>query len=186
MQNKRSSAWRRATNAMHRRAQPKHHHDKREKSWKLLYLRSVKHHRAQQLGMPWPRKEWLKLMADADPLRVLFICSRNQWRSPTAERVWKAYAGVEARSAGTSKSARRRLSVADLRWADLILVMEEKHRSRIKAEYRDEVRYKSLHVLDVPDEYQFMDPDLVDILKLKVEPLIRDALQPTRNGEMGG
>lgn len=177
MPNKRSSAWRRATNAMHRRAQPKRHRVKREKSWKLLYLRSVKHHRAQQLGLPWPRKEWLKLMADAAPLHVLFICSRNQWRSPTAERVWKGYAGIEARSAGLSRNARRRLTLADLRWADLILVMEEKHRSRMQAEYRDEVRYKAVHVLDVPDDYQFMDPDLVELLKLKVEPLIGAALR---------
>ena len=176
MYNKRSSAWRRAANALHRRASSKQSREKREKSWKLLYLRSVKHHRAQKLGLPWPRREWLRLMADAEPLHVLFVCSRNQWRSPTAERVWKSHSGIAVRSAGTSRSARRKLTVADLRWADLILVMEDKHSARIRAEHRDEVSYKALQVLDIPDNYQFMDPELIELLELKVEPLINEAM----------
>ncbi|MBL8537089.1 MAG: phosphotyrosine protein phosphatase [Hyphomonadaceae bacterium] len=114
-------------------------------------------------------------MADAGPLNVQFVCSRNQWRSPTAEHVWKNHSGVSVRSAGVSGSARRRLTVADLRWADLILVMEEKHRSRIRAEHRDEVRYKALHVLDIPDDYQFMQPELIELLRLKVAPFIQEA-----------
>jgi predicted protein tyrosine phosphatase len=177
MSNGRSSAWRRAAHTTHRRRAPKPSQNKREKCWKLLYLRSVKNRRAQKLGYPWPHREWLKLMAEAEPLRVLFVCSRNQWRSPTAEQVWKKHPGLSVRSAGVSKSARRRLTVADLRWADLILVMEDKHKSRIKAEHRDEVRYKALHVLDIPDDYTFMDPDLIEVLKVKVEPLIRNAMR---------
>ncbi|MBC7768715.1 MAG: phosphotyrosine protein phosphatase [Phycisphaerales bacterium] len=117
-------------------------------------------------------------MADAEPLHVLFVCSKNQWRSPTAEQVWKDYSGILVRSAGVSRSARRRLTVGDLRWADLILVMEEKHKSRIRAEHRDEIRYKALHVLDVPDDYQFMQPELIDLLRLKVAPLIDEAKRP--------
>lgn len=115
-------------------------------------------------------------MQPAPSLHVLFVCSRNQWRSPTAEQVWRTAPGVSARSAGTGRSARRKLTVADLRWADLILVMEEKHKARIRAVFRDEVRYKPLHVLDIPDDYGFMDPELVAIFELKVEPLIREAL----------
>ncbi len=111
-------------------------------------------------------------MDRTEPLHVLFVCSRNQWRSPTAEQVWKNHPGLLARSAGLSKAARRRLTVADLRWADLILVMEEKHKSRIRAEYRDEVRHKRMHVLDIPDDYTFMQPELIEVLQLKVEPLI--------------
>lgn len=111
-------------------------------------------------------------MDRTEPLHVLFVCSRNQWRSPTAEHVWKNHPGLLARSAGLSKAARRRLTVADLRWADLILVMEEKHKSRIRAEYRDEIRHKRMHVLDIPDDYTFMQPELIEVLQLKVEPLI--------------
>ncbi|MBK8543863.1 MAG: phosphotyrosine protein phosphatase [Caulobacteraceae bacterium] len=115
-------------------------------------------------------------MTETNAVNVLFICSRNQWRSPTGEQVWRGETGVHVRSAGTSRSARRRVTVADLRWADLILVMEEKHKSRIKADFREETRFKDLHVLDVPDEYQFMDPELVELLREKCAPLIRAKL----------
>ena len=76
---------------------------------------------------------------------------------------------VEARSAGTSKRARHKVTVKDIRWADLILVMEEKHKSRMRGEFRDELRFKSVDVLDIPDEYQYMDPELVALINAKVE-----------------
>ena len=105
-------------------------------------------------------------------MNVLFVCSRNQWRSPTGEQVWRKVPGVSVRSAGTSRNARRRLTLADIRWADLILVMEDKHKSRITADFRDEVNFKALHVLDIPDDYRFMDPELVEIIRAKTVPLI--------------
>jgi len=64
---------------------------------------------------------------------LLFICSRNQWRSPTAEKIYKKK-GYSARSAGTSPNANKTMSVPDIRWADLIFVMEKKHKNRIIAE----------------------------------------------------
>jgi len=106
------------------------------------------------------------------PLNVLFICSQNQWRSPTAEKVWHKTEGISVRSAGTSSKAKRHLSVKDIRWADLIFVMEEKHKSRIRANFRDEIKYKEIHILDIPDEFQYMDPELIEIIKEKTEPLI--------------
>ena len=105
-------------------------------------------------------------------MNLLFICSRNQWRSPTGEAIWRRVEGVEARSAGSSRNARRRVSQGDILWADLVLVMEEKHASRLKAEFRQALRYKPVHVLDIPDDYQFMDPELVELLELAVTPLI--------------
>ena len=62
--------------------------------------------------------------------------------------------------------------MADLRWADLVCVMEEKHKSRIKADFRDEVRYTPVWVLDIPDDYGFMDPELVELIRTATEPLI--------------
>ncbi len=56
-------------------------------------------------------------------LRVLFVCSMNQWRSPTAETIWRRSPDVDARSRGLSPRARRRLTRKDLGWADLVLVM---------------------------------------------------------------
>lgn len=96
----------------------------------------------------------------------------NQWRSPTAEKVFRKRRGVNARSVGTARSARRTISETDIGWADLILVMEQKHKSRLQEEFRDAIGRKTLHVLDIPDEYRYMDGELVDLIRLKVEPLI--------------
>ncbi len=106
------------------------------------------------------------------PVRVLFVCSRNQWRSPTAEQIWRKHPRVSARSAGTSPSARRRVSESDLRWAEVIVVMEEKHKSRLVAEYRRIVEDKPIHVLDIPDEYNYMDPELVEELRSSVGEIL--------------
>lgn len=114
-------------------------------------------------------------MRDAEPIRILFVCSKNQWRSPTAEQVFRPEPGLQVRSAGTARSARHTISVADIRWADIILVMEDKHRARLRAQFRDEVRYKAVHSLDIPDLYRYMDPDLIALLQDKVPPLIAGA-----------
>ena len=111
--------------------------------------------------------EWIKLMTFTEQINVLFICSKNKWRSPTGEAVFRKIDELSVRSAGTSRSARKRISISDIQWADIILVMEEKHKSRIKVDFRNEIRNKRLYVLDIPDEYQFMDPDLVDIIRPK-------------------
>lgn len=96
---------------------------------------------------------------------VLFICSRNQWRSPTAETVWRKHPDISVRSAGTSPSARRTVSVADIHWADVIVVMEQKHKNRLVAGFTRLLEHKPIHVLDIPDEYKYMDPELVEILE---------------------
>ena len=105
-------------------------------------------------------------------LNVLFVCSRNQWRSPTGEQVWRRHSGVNARSAGTSASARRVVGADDLRWADVVLVMEDKHKSRLLADCRALLLHKPLHVLDIPDDYNYMDPDLVELLGEPVADLL--------------
>ncbi len=103
---------------------------------------------------------------------ILFICSRNQWRSPTAENIWRKHPLLSVRSAGTSRSARRKVSPDDVSWADIIFVMEEKHQSRLKAEFARLLDSKPIHVLDIPDEYKYMDPELVELLDQSVEALL--------------
>ena len=68
------------------------------------------------------------------------------------------------RSAGTSRNARRTVSADDLQWADIVFVMEEKHKSRLVASFRSLLQSKRLVVLDIPDEYQYMDPELIALL----------------------
>jgi predicted protein tyrosine phosphatase len=103
---------------------------------------------------------------------LLFICSRNQWRSPTAEEIWRKHSGVNTRSAGTSPKAKKTVSSADIRWADIIFVMEKKHKNRLLAEFTRMLDHKFIHVLDIPDEYQYMDSDLIEELEARVSPLI--------------
>ncbi|SDH26416.1 Predicted protein tyrosine phosphatase [Pseudomonas flavescens] len=99
---------------------------------------------------------------------ILFVCSRNQWRSPTAETVWRKHPELCVRSAGTSPRARRTVSASDIQWADVVFVMEHKHKSRLMANFARLLSHKPLHVLDIADEYQYMDPELVDILERSV------------------
>lgn len=99
---------------------------------------------------------------------ILFICSRNQWRSPTGEQVWKNHPEVSTRSAGTSPKARRTVTAKDIQWSDIVFVMEQKHKSRLKAKFTLLLNYKDIHVLDIPDEYQYMDEELIEMMKLSV------------------
>jgi len=103
---------------------------------------------------------------------LLFICSRNQWRSPTAESVWKKHSDFNVRSAGTSPKARKTVSPADIRWADIIFVMEPKHKNRLLATFTRMLRYKPLHVLHIPDDYQYMDAQLIMELEAAVAPFL--------------
>lgn len=80
---------------------------------------------------------------------VLFICGRNQWRSPTAEAIWRRRPGLNVRSAGTSPNARKSLGPADIRWADVIFVMERKHRQRLLADFARLLQHKPFHVIDI-------------------------------------
>ena len=150
----------------------------REKRWKNVYTRSAKLARAQKLGFEYPRVTETRSVQDAtgpgaaERRNVLFVCSKNQWRSPTAEAIWRKHPLLSVRSAGTSSNARRKVSVEDIRWADVIFVMEEKHRSRLLAEFTTTVEHKPVHVLDIPDEYKYMDPELVEQLRRSVGALL--------------
>ncbi len=103
---------------------------------------------------------------------ALFICSRNQWRSPTAETLWRKHPSVNVRSAGTSPKARKTVTENDIAWADMIFVMEKKHKSRLVAQFSNLLSNKQMHVLDIPDDYQYMDSELIAGLEGRVTPLI--------------
>jgi len=103
---------------------------------------------------------------------LLFICSRNQWRSPTAETIWHRRPGYKVRSAGTSPRARRTVNASDIEWADVVFVMENKHRSRLKTEFPGLMQHKAVHILDIPDEYRYMDEELVDMLTTSVAAIL--------------
>ncbi len=98
----------------------------------------------------------------------MFVCGRNQWRSPTAEQLYRSDPRVAVRSAGVSAKSRHQISAADIQWADLILVMETEYGSWIRARFRG-APLPPIKSLDIPDEYEFMDEELVTAIKAAVE-----------------
>jgi predicted protein tyrosine phosphatase len=100
------------------------------------------------------------------PLKLLFVCSRNFRRSLTAERLLDGVAGYEARSAGTQPGARVALTPGLIGWADLIFFMERSHLNRARERFEEELRDRTFHVLNIPDEYEFMQEELLDELRV--------------------
>ncbi len=104
--------------------------------------------------------------------RVLFVCSQNTLRSPTAEAVFAGIDGLEVASAGLGHDAEVPVSMELLEWADMIMVMERSHRNKLSKEFRSYLKNKRVVCLDIPDEYDYMGPVLVKILKRKVSPFL--------------
>ena len=106
-------------------------------------------------------------------MNLLFVCSENRLRSPTAETVFSEYQGIEAIGAGTNSDAETPVSGDLILWADVILVMEKTHRNKISKKYKALLNGKRLVCLDIPDNYECMQPELVNILKTKVPKYVR-------------
>ncbi|PKM28495.1 MAG: phosphotyrosine protein phosphatase [Gammaproteobacteria bacterium HGW-Gammaproteobacteria-12] len=106
-------------------------------------------------------------------IRALFICSRNRLRSPTAERVFADWPDIETDSAGLAPDAEVRVSAEQLDWATLIFVMEKNQRSKLTRQYRAVLAGKRVICLDIPDDYAYMQPELVSLLQRKVPALLR-------------
>lgn len=103
-------------------------------------------------------------------MNLLFICSRNRRRSPTAEAMFSGLEGHSVSSAGTSPDAETPISADLIEWADLIFVMESVHRRRLNKQFTRLLQPKRIIVLGIPDEYNYMDPELVDVLRARVSP----------------
>ncbi len=103
---------------------------------------------------------------------VLFVCSQNKLRSPTAEQVFADWPDIEVSSAGTNNDAENPLSAEQIEWADIIFVMERAHRTKVQAKYRAALKNKRLICLHIPDDYAFMEPALIQLLKVKVPPYL--------------
>lgn len=101
---------------------------------------------------------------------VLFICSRNRLRSPTAENVFRDWPGIAVASAGLKPDAEERLSPELLAWADIVFVMEAVHKRELSGRFGMELRGKKLVCLAIRDDYAFMDPALVELLLRRVTP----------------
>jgi predicted protein tyrosine phosphatase len=104
--------------------------------------------------------------------RLLFVCSQNKLRSRTAEAVYSGHPGIEVDSAGLNHDAAVPLSPEQIEWADLILVMEKSHRNKLSKKFQKHLSGKRVVVLGIPDEYDYMDPALVDLIKARCAQFI--------------
>jgi predicted protein tyrosine phosphatase len=82
--------------------------------------------------------------------------------------VFSTYPNIEVDSAGTNNDAINPLSGELVQWADIIFVMEKTHRNKIQKRYRAQIGGKRLICLDIPDDFDFMDPILVKLLQARV------------------
>jgi predicted protein tyrosine phosphatase len=100
--------------------------------------------------------------------RILFVCARGKCRSRTAEELYRNAPGLEVRSCGVRASARRQISASDLEWADRVYVMESSQKAWLRERFQD-LPLPPIEVLDIPDDFEFMDPELIQNLTICLE-----------------
>jgi predicted protein tyrosine phosphatase len=105
--------------------------------------------------------------------RALFLCTHNKLRSPTAEHVFARWPGVETDSAGLGADADVVLAPEQLAWAEIVFVMEKKHRAQLSARYRRHLDGKRVVCLDIPDNYRYLQPELVQLLEERAGRFLR-------------
>ena len=98
---------------------------------------------------------------------ILVVCGRNKKRSRTAEFIFKNDNRFNVRSAGLSPKSDRKISESDLNWADLVFVMEAEQRAKIREIYRH-IELPKIEILDIADDYEFMNEELVEMLTERI------------------
>ncbi|WP_395390793.1 phosphotyrosine protein phosphatase [Novosphingobium sp. BL-8A] len=100
--------------------------------------------------------------------RYLFVCSQNKLRSPTAEQIFSQRGDIEVASAGTNVDAIEPLTGELVAWSDVIVVMEKAHRTKVQRKFRRHLNGQRMVCLDIPDDYEFMNPELVRLLETRM------------------
>ena len=108
------------------------------------------------------------------PLNILFVCGRNNRRSPTAEQIFMTDRRMSVRSGGIADTSRKRVTESDMLWADLILCMERKHVKRLQVAFHHLDYHAPIENLDISDEYTFMSKDLIEELHIAVNSALEE------------
>ncbi|AFD08163.1 putative protein tyrosine phosphatase [Solitalea canadensis DSM 3403] len=109
-------------------------------------------------------------------IRLLFVCTINRMRSATAHTIFEEDNRFDVKSAGTSAHANNVLNDEMLKWADTIVVMEKSHRNFIQKNYREIYNSKKIICLYIKDEYDYMQPELIAILKERMDDILMKGL----------
>lgn len=94
-------------------------------------------------------------------MKILFICNQNENRSKTAEFLFKG--AHETKSAGLFNE--KPVTKKQIKWADIIIVMEENQRKELANRFPQEYLTKQILCLNIPDMYSFDQPELKKELK---------------------
>jgi len=105
--------------------------------------------------------------------KILFLCSKNKLRSPTAEAIFSNVDGWEVSSAGVSNDAEVYVSAEDIEWADYIFVMERVHKKKLSSKFGRAIKNQKIISLDIPDDYEYMEAALIELLWAKVPGFVR-------------
>lgn len=103
---------------------------------------------------------------------ILVVCGRNKKRSRTAEHIFKNDSRLNVRSAGLSPKSDRKISENELNWADLVFVIETGQRAKNWGLYRH-LELPSIEILNIPDEYEFMNDELVELLTDRINDTLK-------------
>ncbi len=101
-------------------------------------------------------------------MNILFICGKNRLRSPTAEHIFADWPNVETASAGINHDADNPVSPELLEWSDIVFVMESAHQTKLSAKFKSCLANKRVVILNIPDNYKYMETSLIDVLMSKV------------------
>lgn len=101
-------------------------------------------------------------------MHLLFVCSHGRHRSVTAARLL-AGDGHVTRSAGCDPDAAHPVTEDDLAWADCIYVFERRHRNRLRKQWPWCYSAKSIICLYIADEWEAHDPELMTLIRARVD-----------------
>jgi predicted protein tyrosine phosphatase len=100
-------------------------------------------------------------------MKILFICNQNANRSKTAKEIFKDQ--FETKSAGLYSE--KPVNASELEWADKIIVMEDQQRTEIAKRFPKQYMKKQILSWNIPDVYHYNQPELIKILKSKINSL---------------
>ncbi len=105
-------------------------------------------------------------------MNVLFVCGKARKRSPTAAHLVASWKACDTDCGGLSKDADEVLSLDQIAWADVIIVMERRHKTRLTAQFGKHLRDTPVKVADIPDRYDYMEPALITLIETRIPPLL--------------
>ncbi len=100
-------------------------------------------------------------------MKVLFVCNQNINRSKTAEEIFKGK--FQTRSVGLYND--KPLNEEQLGWADIVMVMEGEQRTEISRRFPKLYLQKKILSLNVPDIYYHNQPELISVLKERMDEI---------------